>query len=75
VGVDVGFHRNPDVAPTVPDSIIDGLDLLEFAVAWGSSEVGPDPRYSETLDLNYNGTVDGNDLSYVGSQFGQVCLP
>jgi len=67
----VGFHGNPDIAP---DLIIDGLDMLDLAVAFNSTDA-PDARYSEAADTNHNGVVDGEDLSYMGTQFGQVCLP
>jgi hypothetical protein len=66
-----GFHGNPDVEA---DSIVDGLDILELAVSFNSTDA-PDPRYLEAADLDHNGIVDGADLSYMGSQFGQVCLP
>ena len=67
----VGFHGNPDISP---DFIIDGLDILDLAVAFNSTDA-PDPRYSAAADLDHNGIVDGEDLSYMGSQFGQVCVP
>jgi len=67
----VGFHGNPDVAP---DFLIDGLDVLDLAISFDSTDV-PDPRFSERADLDHNGIVDGEDLRYMGSQFGQVCRP
>jgi hypothetical protein len=67
----VGFHGNPDVAP---DFLIDGLDVLDLAVSFNSTDT-PDPRFSEAADLDHNGVVDGEDLMYMGSQFGQVCQP
>ena len=67
----VGFHGNPDVWA---DSLIDGLDILDLAVSFYATDA-PDPRFSEASDLDHSGVVDGEDLSYMGSQFGQVCLP
>lgn len=47
---------------------VDGADLVELAVAFGS-RVG-DGRYKAIADLDGNGRVDGADLAILASNFG-----
>lgn len=53
------------------DGTVDGIDVLRIAVAFGSSF--GDPRWDGNADLDSNNLVDGNDLSYVAGDFGQIC--
>jgi hypothetical protein len=71
-----GFHRPPDATG---DDTVDGLDVLDLATAFSSSDNGrvgpPDPRYDPNADLDLDGIVDGDDLTYMAAEFGQVCNP
>ena len=52
--------------------MIDGMDILGLAITFGTTDA-PDPRFSEAADLDHNGVIDGEDLSYMGSLFAQFC--
>jgi hypothetical protein len=60
---------------TLPDSngdgIVDGIDILKLAVAFGSSAGGP--RYNPAVDFDADGNNDGNDLSYLASLYARSC--
>jgi hypothetical protein len=65
----------PEATRILPDTngdgAIDGLDILDLAVAFAS---GPgDPRYSVSADIDLNDFVDGLDLAQVAARFGTVC--
>jgi hypothetical protein len=53
------------------DGIVDGIDVLRIAVAFGTSF--GDSRWDGDADLDSSDLVDGDDLSYVAGDFGQVC--
>jgi hypothetical protein len=70
VGGQVAGHVDP---PDITgDSAIDGTDLLPIAAAFGATS-GVEPRYDAAADLDRDGIVDGDELTYVGAEFGQVC--
>ena len=60
---------------TLPDSngddIVDGVDILKLAVAFGSSTGGP--RYDPAVDFDGDGNNDGSDLSYLASMYARSC--
>jgi hypothetical protein len=64
----VAVIRLPDVDG---DLRVDGIDVLRIATAF-ASQFGQ-PRYYAPADLDEDGIVDGNDLAYVASRFGQTC--
>ncbi len=53
------------------DHTIDGLDLLELAIAFGATS--PSPRYNAAADRDLNGTVDGTDMAYISAFYTQSC--
>lgn len=53
------------------DNIVDGIDVLRIAVAFGS--MFGQPRWDETADLDGSGLVDGTDLAFLAAGFGDVC--
>jgi hypothetical protein len=53
------------------DGVVDGLDVLAVAVAFGSSF--GNPRWDATADLDSNNLVDGNDLALISGDFGESC--
>lgn len=53
------------------DRRVDGMDALRVARALGSEE--GDARYVAAADLDADGDVDGDDLSYVVAAFGDTC--
>lgn len=48
---------------------IDGVDLVRFAIRFGSTS--GDGRYSSDADFDGNGTIDGADLAILASNFGE----
>jgi hypothetical protein len=53
------------------DNLVDGIDILRIAVAFGSAF--GDPRYNEQADLTGDDLVDGDDLTYAAAAFGDSC--
>lgn len=51
------------------DGRVDGLDLLELALRFGSVNGGP--RYGRHADLNRDDVIDGADLAILASNFGR----
>ena len=79
--VNIGHLGNStDAARTLPDlngdGIVDGLDIMGIAVAFGAFSHPPDPpdpRYIIAADRDLDGMIDGRDLSYVAAFFAQSC--
>ena len=67
---EAGFYCNPDVSG---DGRVDGQEVLAIAASNGASE--GDPAFDPSVDINGNGMNDGDDLSFISSEFGQVCEP
>jgi len=71
-----GHIENPDVNE---DNVIDGIDLVRLAVAFGAlaneSPTPPDARYDAGTDFDRSGLVDGDDLDLLSPDFGRVCQP
>jgi hypothetical protein len=53
------------------DSLVDGIDILRIATSFAS--VLGDGWYSSDADVDKNGEVDGNDLSFVAAYYGTSC--
>ncbi|MDH3628533.1 MAG: hypothetical protein OES25_12885 [Acidobacteriota bacterium] len=53
------------------DNIVDGIDVLQVSVSFGSSLGGV--RFIPTADQDGNDTIDGTDLAFVAAQFGDTC--
>ena len=56
---------------TDPDGLIDGIDILRIATAFGSSP--GDPRYDAAANMDEFPLIDGLDLAFVASGFGDTC--
>jgi lysophospholipase L1-like esterase len=52
------------------DGRIDGLDLIQLAIAFGSARGAS--RYDSAADLDGDGTVDGMDLAILADGFGST---
>ena len=55
------------------DGDVDGLDLREFMLAFGSST--GDDAFNPDADMNKDGTVDHNDLFMFAAEFGRTDCP
>jgi len=66
-----GYYGNPDATG---DGVVDGQEVLGIAVSFGATQ-SVDNRYDNASDINRNGMNDGVDLSFITSEFGQVCNP
>ena len=61
------------------DNLVDGIDVLRVSVAAGTSANDPndpdddDPRFDESVDTDSSGDIDGDDLMFVGIEFGSSC--
>jgi len=53
------------------DGIVDGIDILRLAVAFGASSGGP--RFDPAVDFDQNDLNDGADLSYLASLYARSC--
>lgn len=53
------------------DRQISGADVIEITTAFGA--MGEDVRWFAAADLDQNGVIDGDDLSYVASKWGTDC--
>lgn len=51
------------------DGRVDGVDLVELALRFGSVNGGP--RYGRHVDLNRDDVIDGADLAILASNFGR----
>ncbi len=51
------------------DCRVDGVDLVAFALAFGSEK--GDARFDPDLDFNADGRIDGEDLAVLASNFGK----
>ena len=51
------------------DGRVDGIDLIEMALRFGSVNGGP--RYGRHVDLNGDNVIDGADLAILASNFGR----
>lgn len=67
-GTDEAATSLPD--PT-GDNLVDGIDILRIAVAFGSAF--GDARYLPEADLTGDNAVDGDDLVYAATAFGTSC--
>jgi len=65
-----GYYGSPDING---DDALDGVDLLRFSSAFGTTD-GVDLRYTSEADVDGDGLVDGNDLPFIAPLFGQECV-
>jgi len=64
-------QATPSLADTSGDGHTNGIDVIRVASAFGTS-FGQN-RYDQNADLDGNGMVDGDDLSWVAGDFGESC--
>ena len=67
---EAGYYGSPDLNG---DGALDGVDLLRFSSAFGTTD-GVDARYTSEADVDGDGLVDGNDLPFIAPLFGQECV-
>ncbi|MDD5772837.1 MAG: Ig-like domain-containing protein, partial [bacterium] len=60
---------NIDTTSPGSANLVDGHDLYVFSKAFGSSPASP--NWNSAADLNNSGTVDGEDLTILGANFGK----
>lgn len=53
------------------DSLVDGIDVLRLAVAFGAAPGAP--RFNAAADLDGDGMVDGADLAFIAADYGERC--
>ncbi len=62
---------------TLPDAngdhVVDGIDILKLAVAFGSDDTVNTARYDPAVDFDHDGKNDGADLSYLASLYARSC--
>jgi hypothetical protein len=68
----------PDATRTLPDAtgdgVVDGIDILRLAVAFGAFAADPPPsRFDPSVDFDSDGDNDGADLSYLAALYARSC--
>jgi hypothetical protein len=61
----------PSLADPTGDNLVDGIDILRIAVAFGSAF--GNTRYLPEADLTGDDAVDGDDLVFAATAFGTSC--
>jgi uncharacterized protein DUF1565 len=67
-----------DATRTLPDAtgdgVVDGIDILRLAVAFGAFAIDPPPsRFDASVDFDLDGDNDGADLSYLAALYARSC--
>jgi hypothetical protein len=55
------------------DGVVDGIDVLRLAVAFGADALLIPLRYDAAVDFDADGKNDGTDLSYLASLYSRSC--
>jgi hypothetical protein len=67
----IGHVSTSSLADVNRDGIVDGVDILRIAVAFGAAPGAP--RFLALADLDGDGLVDGDDLALAAADLSQSC--